>query len=76
MPAWVVRPEVSFSIYGERGVIDVLAWHPARRAILVIELKTELVDINELMGTSIGSVVSAARSPEIWAGMRPRRRPG
>ena len=45
-------PEVSFSIYGERGVIDILAWHPGRRALLVIELKTDLVDIkNELLGT-------------------------
>ena len=50
MPAWVIRPEVSFSIYGERGVVDVLAWHPERRAVLAIELKTELVDVNELMG--------------------------
>jgi transcriptional regulator with XRE-family HTH domain len=48
---WVVRPEVSFSIYGERGVIDLLAWHPGRRALLVIELKTEIVDVGELLGT-------------------------
>ena len=49
---WVAEPEVSFSIYGERGVIDVLAWHPGRRILLVIELKTELVDINDLMGAA------------------------
>ncbi len=48
---WITEPEVSFSIYGERGVIDVLAWHPRRRALLVIELKTEIVDVNELMGS-------------------------
>jgi hypothetical protein len=42
---------VSFSIYGERGIIDILAWHPGRRILLVIELKTEFVDINELMGS-------------------------
>ncbi len=24
--AWVVAPEVSFSIYGERGIIDIVAW--------------------------------------------------
>ena len=51
LDGWVVEPEVSFSIYGERGVIDLLAWHPGRRALLVIELKTELVDINDLMGS-------------------------
>jgi hypothetical protein len=32
-------------------VIDLLAWHPGRRALLVIELKTDLVDMNELVGT-------------------------
>jgi transcriptional regulator with XRE-family HTH domain len=48
---WIAEPEVSFSVYGERGIIDVLAWHAATRSVLVIELKTELVDISELLGT-------------------------
>lgn len=48
---WIAIPEVSFSIYGERGVIDIVAWHPQLRALLIIELKTTLVDVNELMGT-------------------------
>jgi hypothetical protein len=48
---WVLEPEVSFSVWGERGVIDALAWHATRRSLLVIELKTELVDINDLMAT-------------------------
>jgi transcriptional regulator with XRE-family HTH domain len=51
LPDWTAEPEVSFSIYGERGIIDILAWHPARRILLVIELKTEIVDVNELLGT-------------------------
>ncbi len=51
LDGWNAEPEVSFSIYGERGIIDVLAWHPGRRILLVIELKTEVVDINELIGT-------------------------
>ena len=50
-PGWIVAPEVSFSIYGERGVIDLLAWNPEMRVLLVIELKTEIVDVNELVGT-------------------------
>jgi transcriptional regulator with XRE-family HTH domain len=50
LPDWVLAPEVSFSIYGERGIIDILAWHPCRRALLVIELKTDIVDVNELIG--------------------------
>jgi hypothetical protein len=48
---WLIAPEVSFSIYGERGVIDLLAFHPASGALLVIELKTAIVDVNELVGT-------------------------
>jgi transcriptional regulator with XRE-family HTH domain len=48
---WVLRPEVSFSIWGERGVIDVLAWQPQHRAILVVELKTQLLDVGELLAT-------------------------
>jgi transcriptional regulator with XRE-family HTH domain len=51
LDGWVAEPEVSFSVYGERGIIDVLAWHPGRRILLVIELKTEFVDINDLMGS-------------------------
>jgi hypothetical protein len=31
-------------------VIDILAFHPGRRALLVIELKTQLVDMHELLG--------------------------
>jgi transcriptional regulator with XRE-family HTH domain len=49
--AWELAPEVSFSIYGERGVIDQLAWHASTGTLLVIELKSELVDISELLGT-------------------------
>jgi transcriptional regulator with XRE-family HTH domain len=50
-PAWIIAAEVSFAIYGDRGVIDILAWHPGRRALLVIELKTDIADVNELLGT-------------------------
>lgn len=51
LKGWAFEPEVSFSIFGERGVIDGLAWHAASGSLLVIELKTEFVDINDLMGT-------------------------
>jgi transcriptional regulator with XRE-family HTH domain len=51
LPAWALAPEVSFSIYGERGVIDILAWHEPTRSLLVIELKTDIADVNELAGT-------------------------
>jgi hypothetical protein len=47
---WTFAPEVSYSIYGERGIIDILAWHAGSRTLLVIELKTAIVDVNDLMG--------------------------
>jgi transcriptional regulator with XRE-family HTH domain len=46
---WDVRLEVSYSVYGERGSIDVLAWHPVARVLLVVEVKTELVAIEETL---------------------------
>ena len=48
---WIVRVEVSFSRYGERGRIDLLAWHPSTGYLLVIELKTDLVDVQSLLGS-------------------------
>jgi len=50
-PGWRAEPELSFAIYGERGVIDQLAWHAGTAHLLLAEFKTELVDINELLGT-------------------------
>ena len=52
LPDWILAPEVSFSIWGERGVIDILAWHPGERALLVTELKTDIADANEMVGTA------------------------
>jgi transcriptional regulator with XRE-family HTH domain len=49
--AWILAPEVTFSIYGERGTIDVLAFHPQTQALLVIELKTQLVDVHGLLAS-------------------------
>src|SRR5262245_32388270 len=61
LPAWVRAPEVSFSVFGERGVINILAWHPGRRALIVLELKTELAGVNELVGVMDGRRRLAAR---------------
>lgn len=51
LPGWLHAPEVSFSIYGERGVIDILAFHQPTRSLLIIELKTELVSLEDLLTT-------------------------
>jgi hypothetical protein len=41
---WGFASEVSFSEWGERGVVDILAWHSLTRTLLIIELKTEIPD--------------------------------
>lgn len=41
---WQTWLEVTFSIYGERGSIDVFAWHPATRTLLIIEVKSVVPD--------------------------------
>jgi transcriptional regulator with XRE-family HTH domain len=42
---WEVATEVSFSIRGERGSIDLLAFHPATATLLVVEVKSVVPDV-------------------------------
>jgi transcriptional regulator with XRE-family HTH domain len=46
---WEVRAEVSYSEYGERGSIDILAWHSSTRTLLAVEVKTDLVSLEETL---------------------------
>lgn len=48
---WEVHAEESFNLYGERGSVDVLAWRPDRRALLLVEVKSEIVDLQETIRT-------------------------
>jgi transcriptional regulator with XRE-family HTH domain len=42
---WEAIPEVSFAFDGERGSVDILAWHAASRTLLVIEIKSVVPDV-------------------------------
>jgi transcriptional regulator with XRE-family HTH domain len=46
---WEVVAEVSYAEFGERGSIDLLAWHAATSTLLVIEIKSELTSIEETL---------------------------
>jgi hypothetical protein len=50
LSGWEFVPEVSFAFSGERGIIDILAFHRATGRLLVIELKTLLVDMQQVIG--------------------------
>jgi transcriptional regulator with XRE-family HTH domain len=45
---WEVLVEFSFNSYGERGSVDIVAWHPAARALLLVEVKSRLLDLQAL----------------------------
>jgi transcriptional regulator with XRE-family HTH domain len=46
---WLTVPEHTFNMWGEQGSIDVLAWHPPTRAVLCVEAKTKLADLQDLL---------------------------
>ena len=48
---WVCLPEYTFNVYGERGSVDILAWHPIHRALLIIEVKTRITDMQAMLGS-------------------------
>jgi hypothetical protein len=48
---WDCRPEVSFNRYGDRGRYDLLAYHPASRVVIVVEVKTSVGDLQQLLGS-------------------------
>jgi transcriptional regulator with XRE-family HTH domain len=49
---WTVEAEVTYSEFGERGSIDVLGVRPAARAIVVLEVKTDIAS-SEALGRKL-----------------------
>ena len=67
---WEVAVEVSFSRFGERGSIDVLAFYPIRRALLVSELKS-VTDMQAMLGGldrkgRLGPAIARDRDWDPW----------
>src|SRR3954454_3286763 len=42
---WELAPEVSYSVFGERGSIDLLGWHAVTATLLVVEVKSEITSV-------------------------------
>jgi transcriptional regulator with XRE-family HTH domain len=49
MAGWEVEMEVTYSEWGERGSIDILAFDPASGSLLIIEVKTDLPSVEATM---------------------------
>ncbi len=66
---WETALEVTFNHFGDRGSIDVLAWHPASRIGLVVEVKSEITSAEETL-RRLDVKVRLARSlvAEQWGG--------
>jgi transcriptional regulator with XRE-family HTH domain len=69
---WDARTEVTFSIYGERGSIDLLAWHEETRTALVVEVKTELTSVEETLRRHDAKARLARRIASDRFGWQPR----
>ncbi len=67
---WLVQVEVTFSRYGERGSIDLLAYHALSGTLLVIEIKTVLADLQAML-RSVDVKVRLATSEAARFGWHP-----
>jgi len=48
---WQVIPEYTFNHFGDRGSVDILTWHPEHKALLLVEVKSRLTDLQDLVAT-------------------------
>lgn len=58
---WAVEVEVTYSVDFERGPIDILAWHAGSATLLVVEVKSELVSVEETLRRHDAKARLAAR---------------
>jgi transcriptional regulator with XRE-family HTH domain len=68
---WETLTEVSFSIYGERGAIDVLARHVEHRRLAVIEVKSAIGDVQGTLSAldrkvRNASIIARGRGSAPW----------
>jgi len=70
---WDVAAEVSFNHYGDRGRIDVAAFHRLHRLLVVVEVKSRIDDVQDVLGrldvkTRLGGTIARERrwEPSRW----------
>ena len=66
---WEVIVEYGFNHYGDRGSVDVLAWHPLERTLLIVEVKSRLTDLQATftsLATKVRVVPKLVRRERGW----------
>ena len=69
---WTVSVEVNFAVYSEHGSIDLLATRQSEGAVLVVEIKTRLMSVEELLRKLDRKARLAARIVQEREAWRPR----
>ena len=46
---WEIVPEFTFNHYGEMGAVDVLAWRTASKTLVIVEVKSEFDDLQNML---------------------------
>jgi transcriptional regulator with XRE-family HTH domain len=67
---WDVAVEASFNHYGDRGRVDVLAYDPSGRTLLVAEVKSRIDDAQDTVGR-LDVKARVASSPGVADGSPP-----
>jgi transcriptional regulator with XRE-family HTH domain len=70
---WQVLVEVSYNRWGERGSVDILAWHADTRTVLVVEVKSEIAAVEETLRKHDAKVRLAPAILHERMGERPTR---
>lgn len=66
---WEILVEYTFNHYGERGSVDVVAYHVGLRALLIVEVKTRLTDLQAFLasfGRKLRVVPDLLRTERGW----------
>jgi transcriptional regulator with XRE-family HTH domain len=48
---WLCAAEVTFWVNGEQGCVDLLAWHPATGRLLIVEAKSIVPDLQQMLSS-------------------------
>jgi len=66
---WLVELEFGFNVFGERGSVDILAWHASTRTLLIVEVKSRFTDLQAMLlslARKLRLVPEVARQERGW----------